>query len=85
MLWNDRYLKMYRISPNGYSCCTREEMLEPRSGRNSLPGPRAIWCEAADGDLKRVHPTSFAAELVDGRIVNVAYQPIQNGGLVANA
>ena len=28
-------------------------------------------------------PDSFATELVDGRIVNVAYQPIQNGGLVA--
>ena len=50
MLWNDRYLKMYRISPERiFAGCTHEENARgPQRRRNSLPGPRAIRCKAAD-------------------------------------
>ena len=84
MLWNDRYLKMYRISPERiFVGCTREEMLEAREAAGTAYRDLEQYGAKLQTAIETRSPDSFAAELVDGRIVNVAYQPIQNGGLVA--
>lgn len=84
MLWNDRYLKMYRISPERiFVGCTREEMLEAREAAGTAYQDLGQYGAKLQTAIETRSPDSFAAELVDGRIVNVAYQPIQNGGLVA--
>ena len=74
ILWNDLYLKMYRISPERiFAGCTLEQMLEARKAAGTA------YRDLAQ-DEARPRTDNLTAELADGRIVNVAYQPVQNVG-----
>ena len=83
MLWNQRYLTMYRIAPGRlFVGCTLEQMLEERK----LAGTDYRNKDQMDAKLQAAIKTrsadSVIAELADGRIVHLAYQPTQNGGWV---
>jgi diguanylate cyclase len=81
MLWNDLYLKMFRIPADQiFVGCTLEQMLEVRETAGTAylnHGENEARLRAA---IETRSPDSHTAELADGRIVNVAYQPIQNVG-----
>ncbi len=84
MLWNDLYLKMYRISPERiFVGCTHEEMLKAREVAGTVYRDLGQYGAKLQTAVETRSPDSFTAELVDGRIVNVAYQPIENGGWVS--
>jgi diguanylate cyclase (GGDEF)-like protein len=83
MLWNERYVTMYRIAPDRlFVGCTLEQMLEDRK----IAGTSYRDMEQMDAKLQTAIRTcsadSVIAELADGRIVNLAYRPTQNGGWV---
>jgi diguanylate cyclase (GGDEF)-like protein len=83
VLWNDRYAKMYRIAPGRlFVGCTLDEMLEARRVAGTTyrdVGPFSAKLQAA---ITSRSPDGQIAELADGRIVNVSYRPIDNGGWV---
>jgi len=59
MLWNDRYLKMYRISPERiFAGCTHEEMLEARNVAGTAYRDLGQYGASCRPRLKRVHPTA---------------------------
>jgi PAS domain-containing protein len=81
LLWNQRYLEMYRIAPDQISTgFGQEQMLEAiitaGTGYRDLEHYAANLKTAATSRS----PEGFTADLVDGRIVYVSYQPIDNGG-----
>jgi diguanylate cyclase (GGDEF)-like protein len=83
MLWNDRYVTMYRIAPDSlFVGCTLEQMLVDRKAAGTLYRNM----EQMDAKLLTAIRTGSAdnaiAELADGRIVNLAYRPTLNGGWV---
>jgi diguanylate cyclase (GGDEF)-like protein len=84
MLWNDLYLEMYRIPPDRiFVGCTREEMLDARNAAGTGYRDLGQYGVKPQTAVDTRLPDNLTAELVDGRIVNVAYQPIQNGGWVS--
>jgi len=81
MLWNDLYLKMYRIPPDRiFVGCTHEEMLEARKAAGTTYRDLGQYDANLQTAIETRSAGSLTAELADGRIVNVAYQPIQNAG-----
>jgi diguanylate cyclase len=83
MLWNERYSAMYRIAPGRlFVGCTLEQMLEDRK----LAGTAYRNMDQMEAKLQAAIRTrsadSVIAELADGRIVNLAYRPTQDGGWV---
>jgi len=83
-LWNESYLRMYRIPPGEISAgCTVEHLYESRK----VAGTTFRDLERHGTELKAAiesrTPFSRISELDDGRIVNVTYQPLQNGGWVS--
>jgi diguanylate cyclase (GGDEF)-like protein len=82
-LWNERYLEMYRITPDRiFAGCTVEEMFEARKHAGTGFRDSAHYSTKLR-TLAENLPEGHVAELADGRIVSVMYQPIQNGGWVA--
>jgi diguanylate cyclase len=63
--------------------CTHEEMLEARNVAGTAYRDLGRYGAKLQTAVETRSPDSFAAELIDGRTVNVAYQPIQNGGWVS--
>jgi diguanylate cyclase (GGDEF)-like protein len=83
MLWNERYVTMYRLDPDRlFVGCTLEQMLVDRKAAGTLYRNM----EQMDAKLLTAIRTRSAdnaiAELTDGRIVNLQYQPTHNGGWV---
>ena len=83
MLWNERYVTMYQIAPGRlFVGVSFEEMLEARkiagTGHREMGQYTArLWTV-----IEARAPDSFVAELADGRIINVTYQPTLSGGWV---
>jgi diguanylate cyclase (GGDEF)-like protein len=83
-LWNQRYLEIYRIAADRiFTGCTVEEMFEARMQAGTSFRDLAHYGTKLRTLTEKHLPESHIAELTDGRIVNVMYQPIQNGGWVA--
>jgi predicted signal transduction protein with EAL and GGDEF domain len=81
MLWNDLYLKMYRIPPDRiFVGCTHEEMLEARKAAGTTYRDLGQYDANLQTAIETRSAGSLTAEPADGRIVNVAYQPIPNAG-----
>ena len=84
MLWNERYVKMYRLAPDRlFVGCTLEEMLEARIEAGTAYRNLGEYDARLQTAIKTRLPDSLVTELADGRIVNVAYRPNQNGGWVS--
>jgi diguanylate cyclase (GGDEF)-like protein len=84
VLWNERYVKMYRIAPDRlYVGCTLEEMLDARKASGTAYRDLGQYNTKLHEAITTRTPDSLIAELVDGRFVNVAYRPNQNGGWIS--
>ena len=83
-LWNESYLRMYRIPPEEISAgCTVEQMFEVRRAAGTIFKDLDQHMIELQGAIEGRIPTSRIDELVDGRIVSETYRPMQNGGWVA--
>jgi diguanylate cyclase (GGDEF)-like protein len=83
VLWNERYMTMYKIPHDRlFVGSTFAELHEARK----LAG--TMFCDLVQYDaklqmmIKTRSPASLIAELADGRIIDIAGRPTQNGGLV---
>ena len=82
--WTDRYAKMYRIAPGRlFVGCSLEEMLKARKDAGTAYRDRSEYDEKLEVALATRSHDSIIADLADGRIVHVAYQPTENGGWVS--
>ena len=84
VVWNQRYIDMYRIDPaRVWRGCTIGDLLEARIAAGSLP----LDAERYEIDLyaavKQGKPFTLTVEVGDGRIIRVINQPMENGGWVA--
>ena len=80
LLWNDRYVKMYRLAPERLRVgCTLDEMLEARKAAGTAYRDLGQYGSKLQTAITTHSPDSLVAELDDGRIVNVSYRPTQNG------
>jgi diguanylate cyclase (GGDEF)-like protein len=84
MLWNERYVTMYRIAPGRlFVGCTLEAMLEARKDAGTAYTNLAQYEAKLQEAITTRAPDSLIAELADGRIVSVAYRATQNGSWVS--
>jgi diguanylate cyclase (GGDEF)-like protein len=84
VLWNERYVKLYRIAPDQlFVGCSLEQMLEFRTAAGTSYHNLDEYHAMLQAAMKVRAPTGAVAELVDGRFVNVTYRPTQNGGWVS--
>ena len=84
LLWNRRYLEIYRIASDGISAgCNLEQMLEANILAGTAYCDLAHCAEKLETATNTRSPDSFTAELADGRTVYVSYQPIDNGGWIS--
>jgi len=83
-LWNESYLRMYRIAPSRiFAGCTVEQMFEARKAAGTIFKDLDQHAAQLQAEIRTREPTSRINELIDGRIINVTYRPMQNGGWVA--
>ena len=84
VLWNERYVKMYRLASDRlFVGCTIEEVLEARIEAGTAYRDPGLYDAKLQTAIKTRLPASLDAELADGRIVNIACRPNQNGGWVS--
>jgi diguanylate cyclase (GGDEF)-like protein len=82
-LWNESYLSMYHIAPGQiFEGCTVEQMFEARKTAGTIFRDLDQHAAQLQSEIKTRVATSRINELMDGRIVNVTYQPMRNGGWV---
>ncbi|MDI1266987.1 MAG: EAL domain-containing protein [bacterium] len=80
MLWNDRYVRMYKIAPGRLRVgSTLEEMLDARKEAGTAYRDLGQYDSKLTNAITKRSPDSLVAELDDGRIVNVSYRPTHNG------
>ncbi len=85
VLFNARYLQMYRLSPDVVkSGCTIRDLVENRikSGTFFATDPERYIAELSGAVLHDRTPSTKLMELDDGRIIAVASQPMAAGGWV---
>jgi diguanylate cyclase (GGDEF)-like protein/PAS domain S-box-containing protein len=84
VVWNERYVSMYRIDPSRiWVGRTIRDLLDARIAAGTFPLDPGRY----DGDLraalKQGKTFTLNVELADGRVIAVVNQPIQGGGWVA--
>jgi diguanylate cyclase (GGDEF)-like protein len=84
LLWNDRYVTMYRIAPGRlFVGCSLEEMLDARKAAGTAYRDLAQYDSKLQAAVTTRSPDSLVAELADGRTINVSYRPTRNGSWVS--
>ena len=80
LLWNDLYVKMYRLAPERLRVgSTLDEMLEARKAAGTAYRDIGEYQSKLAIALSTRAPTALSTELEDGRTVRVCYRPTQNG------
>jgi PAS domain-containing protein len=80
LLWNERYVKMYRLAPDRLRVgSTLDEMLEARKAAGTAYRDLGHYGSKLREVITTRSPDNLVAQLDDGRIVNVSYRPTQNG------
>jgi diguanylate cyclase (GGDEF)-like protein/PAS domain S-box-containing protein len=84
VVWNQRYIDMYRIDPKRvWRGCSIRDLLDARVAAGSLP----LDAERYETDLyaavKQGNAFAMTVEVGDGRIIRVINQPMESGGWVA--
>jgi diguanylate cyclase (GGDEF)-like protein/PAS domain S-box-containing protein len=85
VLFNERYLRMYRLSPDGVKAgCTIRDLVDNRikSGTFFAIDPEQYVAELSNVLLHDRTPSTKTLELEDGRVISVASQPMADGGWV---
>ncbi len=84
VLWNDRFVAMYRYEPEEIHCgMSLAELIRLRAANGSFAGHPDQYAENLIAQLKVGQATSQFAELPDGRTVAITRQAMANGGWVA--
>jgi PAS domain-containing protein len=72
LLWNDRYVKMYKLAPDRLRVgCTLDEMLEARKAAGTTYRDLGQYGSKLLMAMTTRSPDNLVAQLDDGRIVNV--------------
>jgi diguanylate cyclase (GGDEF)-like protein len=83
-LRNDRYLLMYRLSPEAVRPgCRPWEVLEQRMANGTFLGDPSEYMANVMTRIDEGQPFYHSSELADGRVIAVSFQPIAGGGWVA--
>lgn len=83
-LWNDSYLRMYKIPRDRMVVgATADEVIAMRAAAGTLFTDMDVYSEKLHAAIEARVPSSQTSELPDGRIINVRYRPMLNGGWVA--
>ncbi|HZP75382.1 MAG TPA: EAL domain-containing protein [Pseudolabrys sp.] len=84
LVWNDRYVQMYRIDPRRiWVGCTIRDLLDARIAAGTFPLDPDRYDHDLRAALSRGTSYTIDIELADGRTVVVANQRIDDGGWVA--
>jgi diguanylate cyclase (GGDEF)-like protein len=84
VLWNDRFVSMYRYEPDEiHSGMSLVELIRLRAANGSFAGQPDEYADNLLAQLKVGQATSQFAELPDGRTVAITRQAMANGGWVA--
>ncbi|MEH2475741.1 diguanylate cyclase (GGDEF)-like protein [Nitrobacteraceae bacterium AZCC 2161] len=83
-LWNDSYVRMYRIPPDKmFVGATVEQTLAARKAAGTLFIDTEQYVAKLRATEAEHMPASQTGELPDGRTINVRYRPTINGGWLA--
>jgi diguanylate cyclase (GGDEF)-like protein/PAS domain S-box-containing protein len=83
LVCNDRYIEMYGLSREVVKPgCTLPEILDHRWATGNLPGDPATYAASRRAAAAELKPTRMVLELADGRVIEVANQPMAGGGWV---
>ncbi|MDB5620220.1 EAL domain-containing protein [Tardiphaga sp.] len=83
-LWNDSFVRMYRLPPGGlFVGATVEQAMAARRAAGMQFVNMDRYVELLSGAIGERVPSSQTAELSDGRIINVRYRPMTSGGWLA--
>jgi diguanylate cyclase (GGDEF)-like protein/PAS domain S-box-containing protein len=84
MVWNERYLTMYKLEPHKvWRGCTIRDLLDARIGTGTFPLDATHYDTELRRSLAEGRTYDRNIELADGRIIHVINQPTQGGGWVA--
>ena len=84
MVWNHRYVDMYRIDASRiWRGCTIRDLLDARIAAGTFPLDPASYDKDLRAALKEGKTFTLTVELTDGRIMAVVNQPMASGGWVA--
>jgi diguanylate cyclase (GGDEF)-like protein len=80
---NQRYIDMFELSPDIVKPGrTFRELLIHHRDRGSLPGDIDLYCAHVRSLLQQGMPSQNTYQTKDGRSIQVAYQPLEDGGWV---
>jgi diguanylate cyclase (GGDEF)-like protein len=83
-VWNDLFLKIYRLPPNAISAgCNGAHLLDARAKAGTILRDLDYHRQQLRAAMSERRAITAITELVDGRIVNVSFRPMANGGWVA--
>jgi diguanylate cyclase (GGDEF)-like protein len=83
-LWNESYLKMYRLPPGKvFAGCTVEQLLDARKAAGTIFADTDRYSIELRTAIANGVATGRITELMDGRVISVNYRPMENGGWVA--
>ena len=79
---NDRYLQMYRLSPDIIKPgCTVRDLVEQRIAAGTFfSGDQEKYIADLTASMAKKNPTSATMDLTDGRVIAVISQPTADGG-----
>ena len=84
VVWNQRYVSMYRIDANRiWLGCTIRDLLDARIAAGTFPLDPGRYDAELRQALKQGKTFTLNVELEDGRVIAVVNQPMSNGGWVA--
>jgi diguanylate cyclase (GGDEF)-like protein/PAS domain S-box-containing protein len=84
VVWNQRYLDMYRIDPQRiWLGCSIGDLLSARIAADTFPVEPVRYAAELRASLKQGKAFTLNMELNDGRVIAVVNQPRQGGGWVA--
>ncbi|HTQ84018.1 MAG TPA: EAL domain-containing protein [Pseudolabrys sp.] len=84
VVWNERYVNMYRIDPKRiWLGCTIRDLLDARIAAGTFPLDPGRYDMELRQALKQGESFTLNIELTDGRTIAVVNQPIADGGWVA--
>jgi len=82
-LWNERYVAMYRLPPEALRAgMTVDDLCELRAASGTAFEDMDTYRTELSAAMDRETGSSCIGTVRDGRVVNVVYQPMQNGGWV---
>jgi len=81
---NQRYLDMYRLSPEIVKPgCTLRRLIEHRKETGLFTGDPETYCRDIVAKIAAGKTTSWLIEAADGRVIHALNQPMPDGGWVA--